>query len=709
MSRRTPPSRTAGRTAPRVAERRTPASGPQARRSPRTGSTDPGLGSYRVPARTAARTADGRRTPPAPPTRARREITLREPAPQPSREHRRKAQPAPTPPRRRVVAAAPDRRHRFSAGRPRRRLILLLVTLLVALVALLVKVGRLQTADGEALRAAGAEQWTREVTLPADRGTIFDRNGEELAVSIPAASISINPQLITDAEGTLRMLNQLLVLTPEEDAKLRAELAATDKKGFVYVRREVDGSIGEQLAALDIVGVNVEREDRRVLPGGETGRSVIGRTDIDGIGTAGLELQYGGGDAGVELGYEDILTGTPGLLTREVAPKGRSIPGSEQVALDPVPGQDIVLTLDRSIQFATEEALLTRVNELGARSGYVIVMDTDSGDVLAMSSVRRNDEGVVEITTGNNAAVNAYEPGSVAKVVTVAAGLNQGAVTPDSTFVVPWRRQYADDLLSDSHQHPDELMTVEQILVESSNIGTIDIQESMGFGDWDAARQSHWEYLRSFGFGERTALNFPGESPGILKHWTDLWGSERVTVAYGQGFAATPIQMISAINAIANDGVYVAPQLVSAYVDGDGELVDAPAAEEHEVVRPEIAEQVQNMMHQVACRGTGKLAQEGVANFNVAGKTGTGLKSQPGGGYTDASGNRVYYASFAGFFPAEDPQVTVLVSIDEPPAGDINRFGGTAAAPVFAGLVPVIAHEMGVQPPAVAFESCSAG
>jgi cell division protein FtsI (penicillin-binding protein 3) len=700
VSRRTPPPRPTRRDLPRVQQR---VSGPTS-------------GTYRVPTRTPrASTKPAAKKPE--PARAKRTVTRREPAPVPTRAHRRdaaKLAAAPAAPvkraapakrtaakqARRVVSAAPERRPRFSTGRPRRRLIVLLASLLVALGALLVKVGQLQTAGGESLRVAGAEQWTREITLPADRGTIFDRNGEELAVSIPAAAISVNPKLVTDVEGTIRMLNELLALTPDEQQRLRDELTAKDK-GFVYVRREADIAVGQQLEALDIVGVNVDREDRRVLPGGETGRSVIGRTDIDGIGTAGLELQYGGGAAAGELGYDDILAGTPGVLTREVAPRGRSIPGSEQVAEAPVAGEDIMLTIDRSIQFATEEALLTRVNELQARSGYVIVMDTDSGDVLAMSSVQRNDEGVVEITTSNNAALNAYEPGSVAKVVTIAAGLNQGAVTPDSTFVIPWRKEYGEVMLSDSHQHPDELMSVEQILVESSNIGTIETQISMGFGDWDAARQSHWEYLRAFGFGERTALNYPGESPGILKHWTDLWGSERVTVAYGQGFAATPIQMISAVNAIANDGVYVAPRLVQAGVNGEGELVDAPAAETHEVVRPDVATQVQAMMQQVVCRGTGWAAQEGVTNFNVAGKTGTGLKAQPGGGYTDASGNRVYYASFAGFFPAEDPQVTVLVSIDEPPAGDINRFGGTAAAPVFAELVPVIAHEMGVQPPAV--------
>jgi cell division protein FtsI (penicillin-binding protein 3) len=171
-----------------------------------------------------------------------------------------------------------------------------------------------------------------------------------------------------------------------------------------------------------------------------------------------------------------------------------------------------------------------------------------------------------------------------------------------------------------------------------------------------------------------------------------------VTVAYGQGVASTSIQLVSAVNAIANDGTYVGPRLVQAFVDSDGDVVEAEPSDSREVITPEVAAEMQRMMRQVVCRGTAELAQEGVENFNVSGKTGTGLKAQEHG-YLNAAGERVYYASFVGFFPAEDPQVTVLVSIDEPPAGDINRFGGTAAAPLFAGLVPVIAHEMGLVPP----------
>jgi cell division protein FtsI (penicillin-binding protein 3) len=357
-----------------------------------------------------------------------------------------------------------------------------------------------------------------------------------------------------------------------------------------------------------------------------------------------------------------------------------------------------VLTIDRSIQFATEEALIQRVNEVGAKSGYVIVMDAATGEVYAMASVRRDDDRsgrdhIGQLRRGERLRAGLGRQGHHDR-----RSLNQGSVRPDTTFVVPWRRQYADDLLSDSHQHPDELMTVEQILVESSNIGTIDIQESMGFGNWDTARQSHWEYMRSFGFGERTALNFPGESPGILKHWTDLWGSERVTVAYGQGFAAPRSRWLPRSTRSPTTGS-TSPRAGQGLRRRGRDLVPVtmrPAARGGPRRRrdPGPADDAQ-----VVCRGTGKRPTgsrtsrrrqdrhrpQGAANGDLLHRR----QRQPR-----------YYASFAGFFPAEDPQITVLVSIDEPPAGDINRFGGTAAAPVFAGLVPEIAHELSIQPPA---------
>lgn len=542
--------------------------------------------------------------------------------------------------------------------------------------AVLVRVGLLQTVQGDALRTAASEQWTRNRPLRAQRGAIFDRNGDELALSAPAATVVVNPQQVNDAAGTAATMATMLGLDDERCDVLAAEMAARER-GFLYVARQVDTDVAEGIGALELAGVTVYREDRRMLPGGDTARSVIGRTDIDGTGTAGLEMQF-----------DNVLGGIPGSETFEVAPGGRSIAGSERVVDEPIPGNDLVLTIDRSVQFAAEQALLARVASLGARGAQAIVMGTDTGEIYAMASVRIDDDtAVYEITSSNDAAVDAYEPGSVGKVITMAAALNEGTVTPDTVFTVPWQKVYTrnGERLSDASVHDTDPMTVAEILVKSSNIGTITVSETIGL-------ERQHQYMQAFGLGERTALNFPGENPGILKPWQELIGLEKFTVAFGQGVASSPIQLISAVNTIANDGTYIAPKLVLSTVDAGGEVRAMPPAATRPVVRPEIAEQLQQMMRRVVCEGTATQAQ--VPGLSIAGKTGTGYIAQPNGGYVREDGTKAYYASFVGFLPAEDPQVTILVSIDQPPANSGDRFGGTAAAPVFRDLAPVMVREL---------------
>ena len=558
----------------------------------------------------------------------------------------------------------------------------------VVLGAIVARVAALQTSEAETLRSAAADQWTRSYDIPAQRGTVFDRLGNELSMSVPAVTVSINPKLIENGPATIQLLDDMLDLSDEKVAELLADVAAQDR-GFVFVARQADAAVGDQISSMRLAGVNVDRESRREMPGGDTGRSVIGRTNIDGVGISGLELQY-----------DDVLTGTGGQMSREVAPGGRSIPGSESVTDQPIPGNDLVLTLDRSIQFSTEQVLLEKVSEIGARGATAIAMETATGEVYSMASVRLDDDtGTYEVTSGNFAAVDAYEPGSVAKVITVASALSEGLVTPDTSYEVPWRKQYYDDLLKDSHQHPDEWMSVSRILAESSNIGTIMVQQEMG-------RWLHRDYMSAFGLGEKTALDFPGESPGILKEADDLWGSERVTVSYGQGVSSTSLQLVAAVNVIANRGTYVAPKLVKSVVGPDGTTTETPPSESRRVVSEQAAMQTTEMMRQVVCRGTATRAQ--VEGTSVAGKTGTAFKAADNGTYYNENGDRIYYASFVGFFPAENPQVTVLVSVDEPPAGTNDRFGGTASAPVFAELAPTLINELGIVPDPEA-PTCEAG
>jgi cell division protein FtsI (penicillin-binding protein 3) len=582
--------------------------------------------------------------------------------------------------KRRIKAARPPAPPRFAPGVPRRRLLASLVVLLVVLTALLVRVGQLQTTEAADLRNSGARQWTRSQSIAAKRGAIFDRNGNEIAMSVPARTVTVNPQQVEDEVGTARVLGGILGLPRKEQNEL-IDVLRDKEKGFAYVARQVDPMDADQIDDLGLVGVDTNREDRRIMPGGETASSVIGLTDIDGKGIAGLELQY-----------DDLLRGTGGEITRQVAPEGRSIPGSEQVVRQASPGDDLVLTIDRSVQFAAERGLLQRVDEIHAKGGSLIVMDTDTGELLAMASVRRAEKGGYEITSGNFAAVDAYEPGSVAKVISVAAALNERKVSPETTFEVPMSKWYHPNdpkPIEDATGH-GPVMTVHDILVLSSNIGTITASEQIGV-------DKQVEYMRAFGLGTETALDFPGENPGILKDADELQGLERQTIAYGQGFSSTSAQLVSVVNTLANGGTYVAPKLLRATVGPDGEITETAPSESRRVVSEKVADQMTVMMKDVVCRGTAQAGQ--VPGMSIAGKTGTGLKAQPNGGYLNEKGERVYYASFVGFFPAERPEVTMLVSIDEPPARSNDRFGGSAAAPLFAQLAPSIMHELEVRPP----------
>lgn len=563
--------------------------------------------------------------------------------------------------------------------------------MLLILTAVLAKVGWMQTVGGETLRSQAAQQWTRTRILPAQRGAIFDRNGDELALSVPASTIAVNPKQVVDPVGTAAHFATVLGLDAERRSELEAAMTAKEV-GFVYVARQVDTNLGDEIRALELPGVSVTREDRRTLPGGVTGRSVIGRTDIDGKGTAGVEKQY-----------NSTLSGRPGEERIEIAPGGRSIAGTEEVTTPTQTGSDIVLTLDRSVQYAAEQSLLERAAATRARGGQVIVMETKTGNVIAMASVQISDEGIYEVTSANSAAVDAYEPGSVGKVITLAAALNEGTVTPETSFTVPWTQVFTKDgkRLSDSHQHPTESMTVRQILTESSNIGTIMVGQSLKRDGHPSVFQQQYEYLEDFGFGEPTALGFPDESTGILNPWQQWEGTEKYTVAYGQGLASTPIQLAAAVNAVANDGTYVEPRLLDATVDGDGELHETAAAESRRVVSEAAATQLQAMMKGVICDEGGTASRAAVDGLSVAGKTGTGYIAQPDGTYFLEDGvTRAYYASFVGFLPAEDPQVTILVSIDQPDAQSGDRFGGTAATPVFTELAPIMVHELGIEQPA---------
>lgn len=553
--------------------------------------------------------------------------------------------------------------------------------------AVLVRVVVLQTAGSEELLAAGEAQRVSESVLIAQRGTIFARDGGELALSVSSSTLYANPKQVTDAAGTAGLLTTMLHLSAQRQQSL-VDAFTTKEKSFVYIARQIDDDLAATVLALDLPGVAMLREDKRIMPSGEVGRSVLGLTDIDGVGIAGVELQY-----------NELLTGRNGERVREHDKDGRSIPGSGATTIEPVPGDDLVLTLDRSLQFQVEQALIARVEELSAFGGTVIVMDTETGEIYAMANVQRTPiaadgtGGDVEVTSGNLAAVEVYEPGSVAKVFSLAAVVDTGVAGPDTSIDVPGYIIYDkgtkwEEKITDAVPHDVQPMTLREIIVNSSNIGTVLMTEQVGY-------ERFGSYLEAFGFGQETALGFPDESAGRLKPPSEWQGTERVNPAYGYGYSATSLQLIAAVNAVANDGIYVAPKLLTATLGSDGEVNPTEASPTHKVIGPITAATMTSMMTDVVCYGTGRLAQ--LPGISVAGKTGTAYKTDDGTYGED--GSRKYRATFVGFFPAQAPRVTILVTIDEPDPTSHDRFGGTAAAPLFTTVATAAIHELLITPP----------
>lgn len=558
--------------------------------------------------------------------------------------------------------------------RKRMRVMVAILALLSSL--LVVRVVQLKTWDRSGYLAASIDQRTRVNTIRASRGVIFDRNGNELALSVPTTTIWADPRAIVDPIATAHALAGMLGLDAPGEASLVEKLSKKDSK-FTYVSREMSKESAAAVLALGLTGIYSYVEPARVIESG-VAEAVIGKTDPDGVGTSGLELQY-----------NDVLTGEDGTQVRQVDSKGQSIAAADGKTVQPVPGDDVVLTIDKTIQYQMDAAVVARVSRLSAKGGTAIAIDSKTGDVLAMTNVKRREDGTVAVAQGNYAAVEAYEPGSVAKVFSVSAAINEGLVTPDSTLNVPGVVRIDNFPIRDAWPHGPIDMNVRTILAESSNIGTMLVAEKMEFTKFH-------DYLSNFGFGRHTGLEYPGESRGILKSIKKTYGTERSTVSYGYGFAATPLQLVSAVNVVANKGTYVSPRLLDATIDKNGKRRQAEASKTRDVISPQTAATMTDMMRDVICYGTGERAK--VKGMEIAGKTGTGYKVQANGTYNTDAGGRRYFASFVGFFPAADPRVTMLISIDEPSSSSIDRFGGTAAAPVFAELVPTVMQELGIEP-----------
>jgi cell division protein FtsI (penicillin-binding protein 3) len=546
--------------------------------------------------------------------------------------------------------------------------------------ALLVRVAVLQVADHASLAAYGEAQRVDVLPVPAARGALLDRNGAELALSLPQQTVWTDPSLVSDPEGAAEVLAPLLWMTP---AEVEAEL--TQPGEFAYLARQLSDERAQVVQAAveehELDGIFFKTEQARFTPDAELARGVLGRVGVDNVGLSGLEGQY-----------DEVLSGLPGEVRLERGADGETIPGGEHEVTEADQGDDLVLTIDRSLQHAAERALATQVEATGAQGGIAIVSDPRTGEVLAMANVVQAEEGPDAgraVPSSNNAAVTAvFEPGSVNKVITMAAALEEGLVEPGTMMTVPDSIQVSDHLFTDHDPHPPTTWSVTDVLAQSSNVGTIQLAQQVGADRLD-------QYLRDFGFGEASGLGFPNEVPGLMLDREDWSGTSIGSIPLGQGISVTALQMLTAYNAIANDGVLVEPSLVSATVEADGSTHPTDAPDERRVVSEQTAVQLQSMLAEAVRAGTG--GEAAIPSYDVAGKTGTARKPQPEGGYEDAGGSYHYVSSFAGFVPAQDPALSLIVVIDEPTS---SIYGGDVAAPVFSQIAQEALRRLHVPPPA---------
>ena len=543
----------------------------------------------------------------------------------------------------------------------------------------------------QAIRASGyvkkAEvELSKSATLLAPRGTIYDINGVELARSISAMNIAVDQTVVNDPAAAAKVVAPILNMTPSQ---LQPDL--TGERRYVLIAKDITPETWRQInqAIKDyntqilktkdgiskrIGGFVPERSFIRDYPSGKLTSSLIGITNDQGSGASGIESSL-----------NSLLAGTNGKYIYANG-RGNIIPGSEQVSVEAKSGTSVRLTIDRDVQWVAQNAISQAVASSRAESGTVIVMDPKTGAILAQASAPTFDPNISSTITLNklrNPAVQeVYEPGSTGKVITVAAALQEGLVTPQSIFTIPYKMKVADEYFHDHEKHPTQRLTTTGLLAVSSNTGSIQIGQKLG-------KDTLYNYLRKFGIGQSTNSKLPGESAGILHPVKEWSGTSLPTIAFGQGYSLTAMQSTSVFATIANDGVRVSPSILAGVVDESGKYTPAKENESVRVLSSQTASNMRAMMESVvSSNGTAPAAA--ISGYRIAGKTGTAnrfnIACKCYSGYT---------ASFIGFAPADQPKYVISVTIQDPKG---MHWGGALAGPVFKKVMSFVLQSERVQP-----------
>jgi cell division protein FtsI/penicillin-binding protein 2 len=534
---------------------------------------------------------------------------------------------------------------------------------------LLVIAGRLvyvQIIAAPQFAAKATQQRMRDIQLPPLRGTIYDREGTPLAESVAARTVYAAPNTVKDKAGTARALAGVLGGDPKG---YEAKLARNN--GFVYIARKIDMEKAKRLEALKLEGIGLLEDSKRVYPSGQVAGQILGFVGVDGEGLAGIEKRY-----------NKILGGKPGVLLGERDPYGRPIPGGVQKDIKAVDGENVVLTIDKDIQYHAQVELADAVKKWGAKKGSVTIMNPKTGEIYAMASTPfydPNDYQHADPKAFRNQSVSdAYEPGSTIKSITAASVIDHGLFTPESEFHLPPTLRVAGRTIHDAEERGTVDWNLTQIVTMSSNVGAVKMGMKLG-------KQGLYSAFKAFGLTEATGVDFPGEARGWLPP-PKLWSASSIAnIPFGQGLSATPLQLARAIGAIANGGTLVTPHFLMSVPGSDKKPVwpTRPACSR------ETAVTTTNVLKHVVTEGTGKAAA--VPGYTVAGKTGTAQVAEGGKGYVRGK----YISSFIGYLPADDPQLLIEVKIDEP---SNSIFGGVVAAPTFSKLAQFCCDHLKISP-----------
>src|ERR1700682_3872855 len=544
-----------------------------------------------------------------------------------------------------------------------RRTLFVAAIIVVWMLAISAKLVYLQVSQRDSLTERARKQQQGAIETDAQRGQLVDREGHSLPLSVQTESIFVAPAELEDVECTAQLLAGTLEL---DKTKLARQLGEARGKAsqFVWIARRLDADKANKVLALHLPGVHSRQEPKRFYPNGSLAAHVLGFVGLDNAGLAGIEQSY-----------NQKISGDAGKLFLEKDSGGRSYESFEVASK---PGQDVVLTLNEMVQYRAEQAVAAAVAQSHAKSGTAIVLDPSTGEILALANAPPFDPNSPGSATAearaNGALQNIYEPGSTFKIVAYSAAIDKGLAKPDDKIDCQMGSITVAGRVIHDH-HPFGVLTVAEALAKSSNVGAIKL--GLKVGD-----KSMYDFIQRFGFGSRTGVELPGETPGIVRPVGRWQASSIGSISMGQEVGVTPLQMAAAFATVANSGVRVAPHLVREIRSVGGAVIQRSNPEQRRVISAETANQLKGMLEGVTFRGTAKNAQ--LDGYSAAGKTGTAQKIDP---RTKGYSKSKYVASFVGFAPVEHPAVVIIVVIDEP-AG--SHHGGDVAAPVFREIAEQI-------------------